>query len=391
LAPPRAAEAIEAAALWGGPVESVEEAAPAPVLIDALFGIGLAKPLDPALVATVARLGAAARLRIAVDLPSGVATDSGALLPAALACDLTVTFGALKPAHLLQPAAALCGRTVVAEIGLAPAAPTLFATAAPALAAPAADAHKFSRGHVLVVGGPVRSTGAARLAARAAQRAGAGYVTLACPPGALATYAAQLDETVLKPAASPDELAALAGDPRVSALVVGPGLARLDARDAVMAVLTSGKPAVLDADVFTAFAGDPDGLAAAIRGPAVLTPHEGEFARLLGNLPGSRIDRARAAAARIGAVVLLKGPDTVIAAPDGRAAINAHATPWLATAGSGDVLTGIIAARLATGVPPFEAAAQGAWLHGEAGLRAGSGLVASDLIAALPAVVAARA
>jgi NAD(P)H-hydrate epimerase len=276
---------------------------------------------------------------------------------------------------------------VVAEIGLAPTAPTLFATARPALRTPATATHKFGRGHVLAVGGPVRSTGAARLAARAAQRAGAGYVTLACPPGALPTYAVQLDETVLKPAVTPDELGALAADSKVSAVVVGPGLARADARDAITAVLAAGKPAVLDADMFTAFADDAAGLAAVIRGPAVLTPHEGEFVRLFGDLAGSRIERARAAATRLGAVVLLKGPDTVIAAPDGRVAINAHATPWLATAGSGDVLAGILAARLAAGVAPFDAAAEAAWLHGDAGRRAGTGLIASDLIAALPAVI----
>lgn len=387
LAPPGPVEARQAAALWGGPVEALADAGPAPLLVDALFGIGLARPLDAAVSSQLSRLATAARVRVAIDLPSGASTDDGALLSAAPAFDLTVTFGALKPAHLLQPAAGRCGRVVVAEIGLAPSRPTLFATARPRLAAPATDAHKFQRGHVLVVGGPVRSTGAARLAARAAQHAGAGYVTLACPPGALPTYAAQLDETVLKPAATADELGALSADARVSAAVIGPGLARADGREAIEAVLAAGRPTVLDADAFTAFAGDPDGLSVLIRGPAVLTPHEGEFARLFGDLPGGRIERVRAAAARVGAVVLLKGPATVIAAPDGRAAINVHATPWLATAGSGDVLAGILAARLAAGVAPFEAAAEAAWLHGDAGRRAGPGLVASDLIAALPAVI----
>jgi hydroxyethylthiazole kinase-like uncharacterized protein yjeF len=391
LAPPTAATAREAAARWSGPVEPLgDETAPAAVLVDALFGIGLTRGVGDAATRAVQRLATAARTRVAIDLPSGVATDDGALLSKPVTADLCVTFGAPKPAHFLYPAAAHAGRLVVADIGLDPAASNLSVVTPPSLAPGDPTAHKYQRGHVLVVGGPANATGAARLAAMGARRAGAGYVTLLSPMAALAANAAHLTGIVLREADSPAAIAR-ALDDRADAVVIGPALGTIGGRDKVLAVLGTRKPVVLDADVFTLFAGDAAALAGAIAGPAVLTPHEGEFVRLFGELPGSKIDRARAAAERAGAVVLLKGPDTVVAAPDGRTAINAHTSPALATAGTGDVLAGIIAAMLARGLDPLEAACAATWLHGDAARRAGPGLVAEDLPERLPEVLAALA
>lgn len=389
LAPPAAAEAIAAAALWAGPVEVLDvDTAPAPLLIDALFGIGLTRGVAASVVSNLHRLAAGARTVVAIDLPSGVATDDGQCLSEPVRADMTVTFGALKPAHLLHPAAGYCGRLVVAGIGLEPEASQTCAVTRPILPPIAADAHKFTRGHVLIAGGPKGSAGAARLAALAAQRTGAGYVTLLSPTDALDANAGQLGSVVLAVADVPVELAMAAANIRVSALAVGPGFGTSRGRDTVLALLGTAKPIVLDADVFTLFAADAPGLATAISGPAVLTPHLGEFRRLFGDLPGSKLDQVRTAARSVGAVVLLKGPDTVIAAPDGRAAICTHGTPDLATAGSGDVLTGVIAALLARGLSPFEAACAAAWLHAEAGRRAGPGLIAEDLINELAAATA---
>ena len=387
LAPPAAAEAIAAAALWSGPLEALDgHTAPAPLLVDALFGIGLTRGVAADVATNLHRLAARARTVVAIDLPSGVSTDDGKCLSEPGRADLTVTFGALKPAHLLHPAAGYCGRLVVAGIGLKPEISRTCAVTRPVLPPLALDAHKFTRGHVLIAGGPKGSAGAARLSALAAQRAGAGYVTLVSPADAFDSNAAQLGSVVLALADAPAELASAAANARVSSLVVGPGFDPSRGRDPVLALFRSAKPIVLDADVFTLFAGDAAGLAAAICGPAVLTPHLGEFRRLFGDLSGSKVDQVRSAARTVGAVVLLKGPDTVIAAPDGRAAVCGHGTPYLATAGSGDVLTGVIAALLARGLSAFDAACAGAWLHAECGRRAGSGLIAEDLIDQLAAV-----
>jgi hydroxyethylthiazole kinase-like uncharacterized protein yjeF len=393
LAPPATATAKQAAARWSGPVEHIGPGtSPASVLVDALFGIGLTRGIgDPTMLA-IHRLAQAARTRVAIDLPSGVATDDGALLSMPFAADLCVTFGAAKPAHFLHPGAGYAGRLVVAGIGLEPAASQLSLIEPPHFARVDPAAHKYQRGHVLVVGGPAHATGAARLAALAALRAGAGYVTLLSPPDALAANAAHLTGVVLRETGSPTAIAEALEEPRADAAVIGPALGTSGGRDKVLAVLGAGKPAVLDADVFTLFAGDPAALATAIdAGPVVLTPHEGEFVRLFGGLPGSKVDRTRAAADKVGAVVLLKGADTVVAAPGGRAAISARTSPALATAGSGDVLAGIIAAMLARGLDPLDAACAGAWLHGDAGRRGGVGLTAEDLPRLLPQVLAALA
>lgn len=375
-APPATAAAQAMAARWVDPVVALAEATPGETLIDGVFGVGLTRPIDAALHGQLAALSAPSRLRVALDLPSGLAADTGGDLGAFAPAQLTVAFGAMKPAHVLEPGRSWCGRVVVADIGLGPLASRLHVVAPPTLAAPTAATHKYSRGAVLVLGGAAGSGGAARLAARAALRAGAGLAMVAVPPAALAENAARLDAVMVASVPDAPALTALLASRRFASIVAGPGLG---ASPLLEPLLATGLPAVLDADVFTRFAGEPERLRAAVRGPAVLTPHEGEFARLFGGVPGSKIDRARAAAAQIGAVVLLKGADTVIAAPDGRAAVNVHAAPWLATAGSGDVLSGVIAALLAQGLDPFEAACAGAWLHGDAGIRGGCGLTADDL------------
>ncbi len=375
------------AARWHGPVETLAAASPAATLVDAVFGIGLTRMLDPTLRAPLSALAHAARRCVAIDVPSGIATDDAADLGAFARADLTVAFGALKPAHVLEPGRSWGGRVVVADIGLGTPASTLHRIGPPHLAPLPATAHKYSRGSVLVLGGPPGHGGAARLAARAALRSGAGLAMLAVSPEALAENAARLDAVMLAAVADPAALAALLLARRFTAVAAGPGLGAAG-RPMVEALLAHGAPAVLDADVFTLFAANPEALRSVLCGPAVLTPHEGEFERLFGALPGSKVDRVRAAAQRVGAVVLLKGADTVIAAPDGRAAVNTHASARLATAGSGDVLTGVIAALLAQGHAPFDAACAAAWLHGDAGLRGGPGLIADDLPELIAAALA---
>jgi hydroxyethylthiazole kinase-like uncharacterized protein yjeF len=385
---------------WGGPtVAAAAPLPPAALVIDALFGAGLDRAVEGRAAALVAAMNGTVPV-LAVDVPSGLDADSGQPRGTAVRATATVTFFRKKPGHLLLPGRALCGELHLAQIGIADAvlatirpsafenAPALWRTA---LRRPRLEDHKYRRGQALVVSGPMTRTGAARLAAGAALRAGAGLVTLASPGDALAVNAAHLTAVMLRRV---DDAAALAGalaDPRFTAAALGPGLGTGEAERAlVLAALASPAAVVLDADALTAFAEAPDRLFAALRRPAAaaLTPHEGEFARLFPDLGGAeRPERARAAAARAGAVVVLKGADTAIAAPDGRIAINANAPPWLATAGSGDVLTGIVAGLLAQGMPGFEAAAAGVWLHGAAGAEAGPGLIAEDLGPALRPVL----
>lgn len=392
-------DAAWAAGTWTGPVEVATPALldGASVIIDALFGAGLNRPLDGmALELVRAMAGRGARI-LAVDVPSGVTGDDGAILGDAPVADVTVTFFRAKPAHYLYPARAHRGRLVIADIGipdavLGPIAPTL---AANRLAAwrdrfprPMPTGHKYARGHALILGGTVL-TGAARLAARAALRLGAGLVTLACDPAAHLAYSLSMPSLIVQPVTAAAGFAQLLADPRRNAVLLGPGAGPGSMlRDCTLAALGAGRSGVLDADIFTSFAGDLSGLRAAGLGPGwVLTPHEGEFARLFGDRAGSRLDRARLAAAESGAVILLKGPDTVIAHPDGRARINDNAPPDLATAGSGDVLAGLILALLAQGMEAFDAACAGAWLHGAAGRHCGRGLIAEDLAEAIPTVL----
>jgi len=344
---------------------------------------------------------------LAVDLPSGISGDTGAVLGVAIRAAETVTFARRKPGHLLLPGRLHCGRVRVADIGIsadaiATVGPSCFANE-PALwrhvlPQPAADGHKYSRGHVVAGSGGIASSGAGRLAARGALRAGAGLVTLACPPDALAVQAAANTAVMVRPIGGADDLATLLADRRVTAVVLGPGAGvgeRL--RTQARAALATGAAVVLDADAITSFADEPEALAAAIRSrqaPAVLTPHEGEFKRITNRLYGfnkiiDKLERARSASRYFKAIVLLKGPDTVVAMPDGRAAIAGNAPPSLATAGAGDVLAGMIAGLLAQGMPAFEAVSAAVWLHGAAAAAVGPGLIAEDLPEALPGAMRA--
>jgi hydroxyethylthiazole kinase-like uncharacterized protein yjeF len=366
------------------------------LVVDALFGTGLSRPLAGVARAAVAAVSAAGVPVLAVDMPSGVSGDDGTVLgDCAVRAELTVTFFRKKPGHLLLPGRTHCGDVVVADIGIAAAVladidPRTYENGPPLWAARLPrrrpDSHKYDFGHAVIVGGEVM-TGAARLAARAALRAGAGLVSLACPPAAYPVYAQAGAGLIAFPLAGLTEFRGLLRDPRKNAVLIGPGGGIGGAtREQVAAALGAGKAVVIDADALTSLADRPEDLFQAVTGRCVLTPHEGEFARLFPDLRGSKLARARAAARRSGATVLLKGADTVIAAPDGRAAINGNAPPDLATAGSGDVLAGLVVGLLAQGLPPFQAAAAGAWLHGAAGAARGRGLIAEDLPEALPMV-----
>jgi hydroxyethylthiazole kinase-like uncharacterized protein yjeF len=363
LGEPKTPAAEAARVAWAGPVEPLAGAAPAPLLVDALFGTGLARPLEDGVVRRLRDLAGRARITVAIDLPSGTATDDGAILSPVPDCALTITFQTLKPSHLLQPAARHMGRIVVADIGIE--ATSRLEAIGPAMPrVPGPDDHKYSRGYVAVLAGTM--PGAAGLAASAALRAGAGYVRLIGP------FVPGLPHAVVQSDGDPAELLA---DARIGAVVIGPGLGRAkDAERLLGLALASGRPLVLDADALGA---------ADVPANAILTPHEGEFRRRFGALPGSKVDRARAAAAASGAIIVYKGADTVVAAPDGRAAIAPPASPWLATAGTGDVLAGIVAALRAGGMTAFDAACAGVWRHGRAAERAGPGLIADDLLRCL--------
>lgn len=392
-------DAAWAAGTWTGAVETAtpDLLSGAGLVIDAMFGAGLNRPLDGQAGALVQAMAGQGAPILAVDVPSGVNGDDGVILGAAPVADVTVSFFRPKPAHYLYPARGHVGRLVIADIGipdpvLASIRPTIEANG-PSLwrsqfPRPSVTGHKYRRGHALLLGGALM-TGAARLSARAALRMGAGLVTLACEPAAQLVYSLSMPSLIVQPIANAAGFAELLADPRRNAVLLGPGAGTgplLHA--AVLASLRAGKAGVLDADVFSSFAGDlPTLRQAGLNHRWVLTPHEGEFVRLFGTLPGSRLDRVRRAAAESGAVILLKGPDTVIAHPDGRVRINHNAPPDLATAGSGDVLAGLILALLAQGMDPFDAASAGAWLHGAAGLYCGRGLIAEDLTEAVPAVL----
>ncbi|WP_201451997.1 NAD(P)H-hydrate dehydratase [Rhodovarius lipocyclicus] len=375
-------DAARAAALWSGPVAG--PALPACSLItDALFGIGLNRAPQGAAAEAIAAMNAHGAPILAVDVPSGLDADTGAAPGAVVRAAHTVTFHRAKPGHWLLPGRDYCGALTVADIGLLEAPGTLFRND-PALWAahwprPGAGAHKYTRGACLVWSGPALATGAARLSAMAALRAGAGIVTLAGDRAAMTEQAAHVTAPLLRVAEMPGELLA---DPRLVACLIGPGAGLGPAtRARVEQLLASTRALVLDADALTVMAGAPQALRRAP--PLVLTPHEGEFRTLFGPLPGPKPARALAAARASGAVVVLKGADTVIAAPDGRAAINGNAPPWLATAGSGDVLAGLVAGLLAQGMPAFEAACAAVFAHGAAGMAAGPHLIAEDLPGAL--------
>jgi ADP-dependent NAD(P)H-hydrate dehydratase / NAD(P)H-hydrate epimerase len=389
-----AGDAAHHAALWREKVSALDAGLlqGAALIIDAIFGAGLSRDVDGAARAAIEAMAASGLPVVAIDVPSGLDGATGAVRGAAAPATVTVTFFRKKPGHLLLPGRALSGEVVLADIGIparvlaaiAPRThengPALWLDAYPW---PRLETHKYKRGHALVVGGAVM-TGAARLAARAALRIGAGLVTLAAPAGAWPVYAASLTGVIVQPVAAPEAFGALLGDVRRNALLIGPGAGMTaETRARALAALATRRAVVLDADALTVFADAPEMLFAAIAGPTVMTPHEGEFRRLF-TAPGDKLARARAAARQSGAVVLLKGADTVIAAPDGRAAINANAPPELATAGSGDVLSGLVTGLLAQGLDPFRAACAACWLHGDAAERFGPGLVAEDIVEMLP-------
>ncbi|MBO9711015.1 MAG: NAD(P)H-hydrate dehydratase [Caulobacter sp.] len=398
-APPASAAGKWAAEAWSREVGALNpEPVEGPLYLDCLFGSGLSRPLEGEVDRLARSMAGRGREIVAVDVPSGLSGDTGRPLgERALEAGLTVTFHRRKPAHVLSAGRAACGEVVVADIGLETAPniePKLFEND-PDLWAhrfpwPGADAHKHARGRLMVVSGEAWSTGAARLAARAGLRIGAGVVTVLSPTGALAVNAAHLEAVMLAPFDNEDELAARAE--AAHALVIGPaaGVGEATARN-LSAAARTGAALVVDADALTSFAHDLDGLFSMLDRDDVLTPHPGEFERVFpGLLAGSpeRIAAARAAAARAGAVVLLKGSDTVVAAPDGRAAVSLNGTPWLATAGSGDVLAGFIGGLVAQGMDSFEAACAGAWIHAQAGAAYGPGLIAEDLPGLAPAVLA---
>lgn len=404
LAPAATPDAAEMAARWGGPVAGFdaldwEEMRAAALVVDAVFGTGLARDIAPGIWGALVMAQEAGARLVAVDILSGLDADTGAVRAAGGFVDhpaaLTVTFQAEKLGHHLGAGGALSGPVRVVDIGLGcelaevEAAVEAAEVSAARLAKTAG--HKFSHGHVLVLSGASGCGGAARLAARGALRVGAGLVTLGCPADALAEHAARLDAVMLRVIGDGAALAAVLTDRRIGVLCLGPGLGVARAADMLGAVGGDHPPyAVLDADALTALAAMP--LPEALAGRAVLTPHAGEFARVWPDLAAmaSKVEAVRAAAARAGAVVLLKGADTVIAAPDGRCVLHSAredmAAPWLASAGAGDVLAGLIAGLMARGYSPFAAAEAGAWLHAAAAREFGPGLIAEDLPEMLPAV-----
>lgn len=389
-------DAAQAAARWAGETRpaSVEGLQPAELIVDALFGAGLSRPLEPLAEALLRAAEAASAPLVAVDLPSGLAGDTGKPLGYAPRAALTVTFQAHKRAHVLEPGRSLCREIVVADIGVDLGPPSDLWLNTPELWAggfpwPGRDAHKHARGRLGVVSGGVSATGAARLAARAGLRVGAGVVTVLTPPSALLVNAMALEAVMVRAFSDAGALAREAQT--LQAAVIGPAAGVTAATRAnVEALAATQATLVLDADALTVFRKDPARLFDLLRPSDVLTPHVGEFERVFPGLLADSLERitaARRAAERAGAVVLLKGPDTVIAVPDGRAAVNVNGAPWLATAGSGDVLAGLIGGLIAQGMDSFDAACAGAWIHAEAGSSFGPGLIAEDLPELIPGVL----
>lgn len=392
------------ASLYDGAVEDLSPAilGGADVIVDALFGTGLARPVDGVARAVIEAANAHPAPAIAIDIPSGVNADTGEILGAAVDAAASVTFITKKPGHLLYPGRALAGAVEVAGIGVDPAiiaslGPSLFENHPALFAAHWRrldwTTHKYVRGHAAVVSGPRLRTGAARLAAMAALRAGAGLVTVLSPTDATDENAAHLTAVMLREADDAAAIAAALADKRFTAALIGPGASVGPAtQEKTLAILASQAAAVIDADALTSFEKAPEKLFEKLRPNDVLTPHAGEFSRLfpVEAVEGRRrIAAAKKAAARSGSVVVLKGADTIVAAPDGRVAINTNAPFDLATAGSGDVLAGIILGRRANGMPGFEAACAGVYLHGLCGHSAGAGLIADDLVAEIPKALSA--
>ncbi len=396
-------DAATAAARWPGDIVAMtpDLVQPGVLVVDAVFGAGLQRPVSGVPAAMFAAVAAHGNPVMAVDVPSGVHGDSGMVLGAAPQAMLTVTFFRRKPGHVLLPGRRYCGKVICADIGtplqvldeIAPQTminrPVLWRSEFPRRAP---EDHKYAHGHTLVAGGGLACTGATRLAAYGALRMGSGLVTVASPADAFLVYAASLNAVMCRKTGTLDSFSQMLSDARLNALLLGPGMGVGElSRQKVLAALSTRRAVLLDADALTAFADDPETLFTAIAGETVLTPHEGEFARLFPTLDPhiqDKLGRARHAAARSGAVIVLKGADTVVAAPDGRAVISDNAPPWLATAGSGDVLAGFIAGLMAQGMSAFMAACAGVWCHGAAAHHVGRGLIAEDVAPAMPAVFA---
>lgn len=395
-------DAAAMASRWSGRIDPLRETVldGADVIVDALFGAGLARPLDGAVADIVDTANRSDSRILAVDVPSGIDGTTGQVRGVAVEAEATVTFFRLKPGHFLFPGRRYAGEVHLVDIGistdvLSQIGPKTFVNRLSSwhsvFPQPKQDGHKYDRGHSLVVSGGARTTGAARLGARGALRVGSGLVTLASPRAAFPVNAAQLTAIMITPFEGGDGLERILEDRRKNSVLIGPGAGVGDSTcQKVQTVLQSSAAVVLDADALTSFQGRADSLfeqIAARVSPVILTPHMGEFDRLFPATEGSKLDRARLAAADSGATIILKGADTVIAAPDGRAAINDNGSPWLATAGSGDVLAGFAVGLLAQEMPPFEAACAAVWLHGETADGIGPGLIAEDLPEALPAIL----
>lgn len=390
-------DAARAASLWHGAIMPFSDDVlnNAGLVVDAIFGAGLSRPLEGPALKQIEALQNSTIPVCAIDVPSGIDGTTGRVLGGVASADLTVTFFRKKPGHVLYPGRRYCGDIVLADIGIPESLlpdndqktwqndPLLWQTNYPW---PQPESYKYKRGEVLILGGE-SITGASRMTARAAARAGAGLVTVAAPTNAWNIYATSLVNAIIRRFENLQEFENLLADVRRNVVVIGPGAGvNTTTRQYVLAALATQRAVVLDADALTAFSEKPELLFEAIRGPCILTPHTGEFKRLF-NLKGDKLHCARLAAKQSNAVIVLKGADTVIAAPDGRAIVNTNAPPQLATGGSGDVLTGFIAALLAQGMPPLEAAAAAVWLHGAAAAEFGLGLIAEDLPDLLPAVL----
>ncbi len=393
-------DAAHHAALWDGPVRPLSPGLlkDAEIVVDALFGAGLCRPLSGAAADVVAALGEYPIPVYAVDVPSGLAGDSGQILGTlAVSATMTVTFFRKKPGHLLLPGRGLCGTTLVVDIGIPSAvldeiAPQTWENAPShwhrQLPRRRPESHKYHFGHGLVSAGP-ELVGASILASRAALRVGAGLLSIACRRKTFPIFLGAIPSAMARVVGDESDFGRVLADRRINAVLIGPGAGiGPETRARVLSALRLDKKVVLDADALSAFAEDRAALEVQSKADLVLTPHEGEFKRLFPDLKGDKLTRARAAAARCGATLLLKGADSVVAAPDGRAVINANAPPWLATGGTGDVLAGLVLGLLAQGMQGFEAAAAAAWIHGRAGSLCGPGLLAEDLPGQVPKVVA---
>lgn len=399
-------DAAWAASRWEGEVKPLDEAdiPRGGLVVDALFGAGLSRPLEGAAKRLAQNSGKAGAVIVAVDVPSGLLGDSAQPDGPVFGADLTVTFHRYKPAHLLQPGAMICGEVVLVDIGI-PDGWTREAEPCAQLNNPELwrvpgldvdpDAHKHRRGRLCVLSGPAGASGAARIAAQAGLKGGAGFVTLLCPGSALMEVSTASLDIVTRALDRDKSMAETLQDHRADAAILGPGAGVNETtRERVLSALSLKIPLVLDADALTVFSDDPDTLIASLHEDCVLTPHAGEFDRVFPGLREkavNKIEAVRAAAEKSGAIVLLKGPDTVIAAPDDRVRVNVHASPRLSTAGTGDALAGLIGAFLAQGEDAFDAASAAAWIHGDAGRAMGPGETVADLLGHLSASLSALA